>query len=75
MLRFDKAIIVYFLSDLFWLIQRIISLILFDKLSELLPAFSCARAIGNHWSICLDVNILSPVPLVALVFASDTIKK
>ena len=72
--RFD-CVIVYFLSDLFWLIQRIISLILFDKLSELLPAFSCARAIGNHWSICLDVHILSPVPLVALVFASDTIKK
>ena len=31
------------------------------NLSELLPAFTCARAIGNYWSICLGVNILSPV--------------
>ena len=34
-------------------------LISFNKFSELLPAFTCARAIGNVWSICFGVNILS----------------
>ena len=40
----------------------------FKKLSELLPAFTCARAIGNLWSICFGVNILIPVPLVSSCF-------
>ena len=39
-------------------------LILFNKLSELLPAFTCVRAIGNLGSICLGVSTLSPVPVV-----------
>ena len=34
-------------------------IISFNKLSELLPAFTCARAIGNLCSICLGVRILS----------------
>ena len=41
-----------------------------------LPAFTCVRAIGNLWSSCLEVNILSPVPVVflfALEKASDLI--
>ena len=29
------------------------------KLSHVLPAFTCASAISNLWSICLGVNILS----------------
>ena len=29
-----------------------------------MPAFTYATAIGNLWSICLGVNILSPVPIV-----------
>ena len=36
-----------------------ICLILFSKLSEGLPAFTCAGAIGNVLSICLGVNIKS----------------
>ena len=31
---------------------------LFRKFSEVLPALSSARAIGNLWSICLEVNTL-----------------
>ena len=48
-----------------------------NELSELLPAYTCARAIGNLWSICLGVSILSPVPLVALdlAFASAIIEE
>ena len=33
-------------------------MILFSKFSDVLPAFICARAIGNLWSISLGVNIL-----------------
>ena len=39
----------------------------FSKFSYLLPAFTCARAIGNLWSICLGVNSLIPFPFVGLV--------
>ena len=28
----------------------------------MLPAFMCARAIGNYWKICLGVDILNPSP-------------
>ena len=55
-----------------WYREQTICLISFNKLCELLIAFTCARAIGNLWSICLRVNILSPIPLVTLSFASDT---
>ena len=41
-----------------WYKEKTICLISFNKLSELLPAFTCARAIGNLWSICLGVNVL-----------------
>ena len=50
-------VIVYFFGNFFWLIQKIIA---FNKFSELLPAFICARAIGNLWGVCLEVCILSP---------------
>ena len=54
-----------------WCKEQTIYLILFNKLSELLPAFICKTAIGNLWSIWLYVNIFSlewsgfkiPVPL------------
>ena len=49
---------IYFLGNFFWLIQRT------NNLPELLPAFTCSRAIGNLQSICLRGNILSPVPFV-----------
>ena len=38
------------------------SLILFNKFSDLLAAFTSARATSNLWSICLEVSILCPVP-------------
>ena len=38
-----------------------ICLISFSKFSDLLPAFTCARAIGNLQSICLGINIFSCV--------------
>ena len=42
-----------------WYKEQTICLISFNKRSKLLPAFTCARAIGNLWNICLGVNILS----------------
>ena len=39
-------------------------LVSFNNSSELLPAFICARAIDNLLSICLGVNILSPIPFL-----------
>ena len=38
--------------------EYIICLISFSKFSDVLPTFTCARAIGNLWSICFGVNIL-----------------
>ena len=38
-----------------------ISLILFCKLSDVLHAFSCVRAIGNYLIICLGGNIFRPL--------------
>ena len=37
-----------------------ICLISFRKFPEVLPAFTCAKAIGNIQNICLEVSILSP---------------
>ena len=31
----------------------------FSKFSDVLPAFTCASAIDNHWGICLGINILN----------------
>ena len=56
-----------------WYKEKIICLISLNTFSELLPAFTCARAIGNFWSIYLGVNILNLFPLVTSCFASDTI--
>ena len=39
--------------------EYIIFLISFNYFSGVLPAFTCTRAIGNLWSICWGVNILS----------------
>ena len=35
-----------------------ICLISFSKVSDVLPALTCERAIGNLWDICLIVDIL-----------------
>ena len=32
-----------------------------------LPVFTCTRAIGNIWSICLRVKILRPSPFAAFI--------
>ena len=42
-----------------------ICLISLSKFYDVLPVFTCTRAIGNFWSICLRVNILSPSPFAA----------
>ena len=41
-----------------WNKEYTICPISFNKLSDLLRAFTCARGIGNLWSICLGDNIL-----------------
>ena len=38
-----------------------IFVISFNRFSDVLPAFTCANAIGNLCSICLGVNILNCV--------------
>ena len=58
-----------------WYKEWTICLIAINKFPKLLSVFIYDGAIGNLWSIWLGVNILSPVPLVALVFASDIIKE
>ena len=50
------------------LIETIFS-ISFNKFSELLLAFTCARAIGNLWIIWLNVNLLT---LFRWVFSGST---
>ena len=52
-----------------------IFLISFSKIPDVLPAFTCAIAIGNLGSICLGVNILSFFPCFALHLTSDTIEE
>ena len=49
-----------------------ICLISFSTFLDVLPAFTCARAIGNFSSICLEINILR---LSDLYLASDIIKE
>ena len=44
-----------------------ICLISFNKYSDVLSAFICARAIGNLWSNYLGVNILNPLSFVSFV--------
>ena len=50
-----------------------ICLISFSKFSDVLPAFICLRAMGNLWSLCLEVNSLRNSPYFHLCLASDTI--
>ena len=37
----------------------------FSTFSDVLPAFTYAKIISNLWSICLEINILSPFPYQA----------
>ena len=55
--------------------EYITCLISFNKFSDVLPAFACASAIGNLWSVCLRVNILRPYPYFDLYLASGNKKK
>ena len=45
----------------------------FNKLSELLPAFTCARAF-NFWSICVIVDILNLVLVVGFNGSNPLLK-
>ena len=47
--------------------ECMICLISFNKFSDVMPAFTCARAIGNLWSISLGVNILTLLPCAGFV--------
>ena len=61
MLRFDQAMHFLFLFKPFYFARYkkyMICLILFSRFSDVLPAFACARAIGNLWSIWLGANVL-----------------
>ena len=39
----------------------------FSKFWDVLPAFMCARAIGNLWSICVRDNIFNLSSYVSLI--------
>ena len=39
----------------------------FSKCLDALPAFTCVKAIGNLWSICLGVNIFNSFPCVDFI--------
>ena len=66
-------IVLYFCSNLFCSIQRLYDFSdFFNKFSKVLPAFNCAKVIGNLWSICLGFNIFKPFPYFLLYLASDT---
>ena len=59
LIEFIILLYTYFFSNLFARYKEYIScLISFSKFSDVLLAFTCARAIGNLWSICLGVTIL-----------------
>ena len=72
-LYWNHCVVIYFFSNFIFSIQIIFYLIfcykniLFSKFSDVLHAFDCARAIGNLWNICLEVNILSPLHFVAFI--------
>ena len=55
-----------------WFKEQAICLILFNKRSELLPDFTCARAIDNLWSICLGV-LLQELSVIFEVFVFELI--
>ena len=55
--------------------EYMICLSLFSKFLDVLIAFTCARAVGNLWSICLEATILRPLPYFALYLASDAIEE
>ena len=63
----------FFVVSFDWYKEYTICPISLNRLSELLPAFTCARAVGNLWSVCFGVNILSPVPCFVLYLALDLI--
>ena len=47
--------------------EYVIWRISFYKFSDVLPAFTCANALGNLWSICLGVNIVVPLSSCCLL--------
>ena len=47
--------------------EYMIFLISFNKFSDVLPAFTFAKVIGNLLSICLGVDIFSPFPCVSFI--------
>ena len=58
-LHWIHYIVIYFFSDFFAPYKEyMICLVSFSKFSDVLSAFTCARAISDLWSICLGVIIL-----------------
>ena len=55
--------------------ECIICLISFSKFSDELPAFTCARAINNFWSISSGLDSFSPSTYFSLFLALDAIKE
>ena len=61
-IEFIILLYTFFVISFAWYKEYMICRILFNKFSDVLPAFTCANATGNPWSICLGVINLSPLP-------------
>ena len=71
--NFNEIIILlytFLIISFAWYKEYIICLIWFSKISDVLPAFTCASAIVNLWRICLGIKILRPSPWIDLYLAS-----
>ena len=47
--------------------KEYICLISYSKFSDVLPAFTCARAFDNLWKIYLEIKSLSTAPFVDFI--------
>ena len=78
--------LMYIFLVILWYKNYMIFLISFSKFSDVLTAFTSARAINNLWSICLGVNTFrlewsetlseKPVPLIFIknIFLSEALR-
>ena len=57
-IEFIILLYTFLVISFLWQKEYMTCWILFSRFSDVLPAFICARAIGNPWSICLGLNVV-----------------
>ena len=61
-------IFIYFFRNSFCSIKRyMICPISFNKISNVLPPFTCAKAIGSLWGVCLGLSMFNLFPCVTFI--------